>query len=97
MVIWTHRARTDLKTIHDYIAKDSQQNAQKVTHLILQKCQSLLTIPHSGKKVSGINQTDLREIGVYSWRIIYHINNNDIFIVTVVHQRRNASPQELTP
>jgi len=27
MVIWTLRARADLKAIHDYIAKDSRQNA----------------------------------------------------------------------
>ncbi len=29
MVIWTPRARADLKAIHDYIADDSPQNANK--------------------------------------------------------------------
>jgi len=34
MVIWTLRARADLKAIHDYIAKDSRQNAKRVAHEI---------------------------------------------------------------
>jgi plasmid stabilization system protein ParE len=30
MVTWTARARADPKAIHDYIAKDSPQNAKRV-------------------------------------------------------------------
>jgi len=30
MVIWSARARADLKAIHDYIAKDSPENAKRV-------------------------------------------------------------------
>jgi len=29
-VIWTPRARADLKAIYDYIANDSPQNAKKI-------------------------------------------------------------------
>ena len=34
MLIWTPRARADLKAIHDYIAKDSRENAKRVAHEI---------------------------------------------------------------
>ena len=32
MVIWTPRARADLKAIYDYIADDSPLNAKKIIH-----------------------------------------------------------------
>jgi toxin ParE1/3/4 len=41
MVIWTLRARADLKAIHDYIAKDSRQNAKRVAHEIPLKADAL--------------------------------------------------------
>ncbi len=97
MVIWTQRARTDLKSIHDYIAKDSHQNAQMVINKILQETSTLAQMPHTGKKVPDLNLNELREISIYSWRIIYHLKQNDIFIVTVIHKRRNAQPNELMP
>ena len=97
MVIWTQRARTDLKSIHDYIAKDSHQNARMVINTILQQTSTLAQMPHTGKKVPDLNQNELREISIYSWRIIYHLKQDDIFIVTVIHKRRNAQPHELTP
>jgi pantothenate kinase len=34
MVIWTLRARADLKAMHDDIAKDSRRNARRVAHEI---------------------------------------------------------------
>jgi len=35
MVIWTPRARADLKAIHDHIYKDAPINARRVTQKIL--------------------------------------------------------------
>jgi plasmid stabilization system protein ParE len=73
MVIWTHRARADLKAIHDYIAKDSRQNAKRVAHEIRRKADALAEPPHIGRKVPELNDPQLREISAYSWRIIYHL------------------------
>jgi toxin ParE1/3/4 len=97
MVTWAPRARADLKAIHDYIAKDSRQNAQKVAREILSKADALAEPPQPGRTVPEINDPDLREISAYSWRIIYHLRNDRVFIVTLIHKRRLHGTQDLLP
>ena len=94
MVIWTPRARADLKAIHDYIAKDSRQNAQRVAREILHKADVLAEPPRPGRKVPEVNDPDLREISAYSWRIIYLLRNNSVFIVTLIHKRKQPGAED---
>ena len=70
MLIWTHRARADLRAIHDYIAKDSPQNAKRVAHEIRRKAEALAEPPRIGRKVPELNDPQLREISAFSWRIL---------------------------
>jgi plasmid stabilization system protein ParE len=97
MLIWTHRARADLKAIHDYIAKDSRQNAQRVVREILAKADALAEPPHLGRTVPELNDPQLREISAYSWRILYHLREGNLFIVTLIHKRRSPAAEDLTP
>ncbi len=97
MVIWTPRARADLKAIHDYIAKDSRANAQRVAREILRKADTLTEPPHPGRKVPELNDPGLREIPAYSWRIVYHLRNGTVFIVTLIHKRRQPGAKDLLP
>lgn len=61
MVIWTPRARTDLKAIHDYIAQDSPLTAKRIIRELIQKTDSLLVSPYLGKKVPEFEQQELRK------------------------------------
>ncbi len=97
MVIWTLRARADLKAIHDYIAKDSRQNAKRVAHEIRRKAEALAEPPRIGRKVPELNDPKLRELSAYSWRIIYHLREGNVFIVTLIHKRRQPGTADLTP
>jgi toxin ParE1/3/4 len=94
MVIWTSRARADLKAIHGRIAKDSRQNAQRVVREILHKADTLAEPPRT---VPEVNDPDLREIPAYSWRILYHLRNGTVFIVTLIHKRRQPGAEDLLP
>ncbi|PKD38945.1 type II toxin-antitoxin system mRNA interferase toxin, RelE/StbE family [Methylomonas sp. Kb3] len=96
MVIWTPRARTDLKAIHDYIARDSPLTAKRIIRELIQKTDSLAVSPYLGKKVPEFEQQELREIGVHSWRIIYQIKFNQAYVVTVVHKRRDFKNSDLS-
>lgn len=60
MVIWTPRARNDLKSIHDHIAKDSPINAKKVAAEIKLKADSTDNLPRIGKKVPELNNDAIR-------------------------------------
>ena len=88
MVIWTPRARADLKAIHDYIANDSPQNAKKIVQGMINKAETLLNLPNLGKMTPEMQDPLIREISAYSWRIIYHQRQSNIFVLTVVHKRR---------
>ena len=95
MVVWTPRARADLKDIHDYIAEDSPINAKKVIDEILKKAMPLADLPTMGKVVSELNDNQTREISAFSWRIIYHFRNGRVFIVTVIHKRRRITGDDI--
>ncbi|WP_445371654.1 type II toxin-antitoxin system RelE/ParE family toxin [Methylomonas sp. HW2-6] len=96
MVIWTPRAKNDLKAIHDYIAQDSPLTAKRIVQELVEKTDKLLTAPYMGKKVPEFDKEALREIGVHSWRIIYQIRLNQTFVVTVVHKRRDFKISDLS-
>ncbi|HEY6457987.1 MAG TPA: type II toxin-antitoxin system RelE/ParE family toxin [Steroidobacteraceae bacterium] len=95
MLRWSQRARADLKAIHDYIAKDSPLNAKAVARELLQRASTLTATPRIGRAVPELNDPNVREVSVHSWRVIYQLRGEDIFIVTLVHRRRAPSPDQL--
>jgi plasmid stabilization system protein ParE len=97
MVIWTARARADLKAIHDYIAKDSSINAKRVVREMRRKAAGLAEAPLVGRVVPELDDPDIREIAAYSWRLIYHLREQCVFVLTVIHKRRQADAAEIAP
>ena len=73
MVKWSVPAKNDLKQIHDYIAKDSKYYAQNVIQEIVAKTEPLFDFPEIGRVVPEINDQNIRELLVYSYRLIYEI------------------------
>ena len=97
MVRWSLRARADLKAIHDFIAKDAPMNARAVVREIVGRANLIDQTPRAGRKVPELEDEAIREIPVYSWRVIYQLRDDAVFIVTVVHKRRAPAPEQLRP
>jgi len=89
MVKWSRPARMDLKQIHDYIAKDSRYYAKKVVQTIVEKTEELMVFPEIGRIVPEIDDPNIRELFVYSYRLISEITPNGIEILAVIHGRRD--------
>jgi plasmid stabilization system protein ParE len=89
VVKWTIPAKLDLKSIHDYIARDSKYYAKKVSQDIIEKTEILNNFPEIGRIVPEIDDTNIRELLIYSYRLIYEVLPTDILILTVIHGRRN--------
>ena len=53
--------------------------------------------PTSAAKSPKLDDELLREIPAYSWRIVYHVRDGKVFIVTLVHKRRHVEPEQLKP
>ncbi|MEZ5489159.1 MAG: type II toxin-antitoxin system RelE/ParE family toxin [Gammaproteobacteria bacterium] len=71
MVKWTAHAKAQLRHIHDYIAEDSPLYAKRVSEELVQKPIGLYELPRKGHMVSELNEDAVRELGLYSYRIIY--------------------------
>ena len=89
MVKWSVPAKNDLKQIHDYIVKDSKYYAQNVVQEIIAKTETLTDFPEIGRVVPEISDQSIRELLVYSYRLVYEISASGIEILTIIHGRRD--------
>jgi len=84
-----------LKAIHDYFAADSPANAKAVVRDILARAATLPDTPRIGQRVPELDDPGIREIPAHSWRVIYQLRGNAVFIVTLIHRRRTPAPEDL--
>ena len=71
MVKWTRHAKRQLRHIHDYIAQDSPLYARRVSQELVKKTIGLDELPREGRMVLELNEEAVRELGLYSYRILY--------------------------
>jgi plasmid stabilization system protein ParE len=95
MVKWTDHALAQLRHIHDYIAHDSPLYAKRVSEAMVRKTVGLDELPYQGRKVPELNEEYIRELGLYSYRIIYEIKTDHVEILAVIHKRRDFAPEDL--
>lgn len=88
---WSQRARLDLKAIHDHIAQDSPGNARNVAREFLVRAGQLPQLPRAGRVVPELGNPDIREVPVHSWRLIYQLRGDDVFVLALVHKRRQSA------
>ena len=95
MVIWSEPAKADLRAIHDFIAKDSPYYAKKVVQDIREKTDVLNDLPKMGKKVPEVNDEVIRELSLYSYRIIYEVKPQQAEVLAVIHKRLDFKAEDL--
>ena len=88
-VIWSPSALEDVDSIAEYIARDSVDNASLFVTRLIEATDQLQNFPYSGRIIPEIDNKMCREIFYGSYRIMYRIENNDIWITGVVHGSRN--------
>jgi plasmid stabilization system protein ParE len=95
MVKWTDHALAQLRHIHDYIAHDSPLYAKRVSEAMVRKTVGLDELPYQGRKLPELNEEYIRELGLYSYRIIYEIKTDHVEILAVIHKRRDFTMEDL--
>lgn len=95
MVKWTAHATSQLRHIHDYIAQDSARYAKRVAEALVSKSLTLDELPRKGKIVAELNDETVREISLYSYRILYEIKATHIMVLAVIHKRRDLQPEDI--
>lgn len=94
-MIWSDPAKADLRSIHDFIAHNSRHYAKKVTQDIVAKTDVLDELPRMGKVVPELGVDTIRELSLYSYRILYDIKAPDVIVLAVIHKRRDFQPETI--
>jgi len=87
-IVWAQRALQDLEVIAEYIAQDSPAYAKAVVKNIITQTRTLTRFPRSGRKVPEFDDENIRELLVYSYRIIYRLQADEVTIAAVIHGKR---------
>ena len=87
-IVWSSRAAQDLDSITEYIAADSPAYAGVVLKNIVNQTRILARFPQAGRKVPEFDDESVRELVVYSYRIIYRLQPDDVLIAAVIHGKR---------
>jgi len=93
-VRWTQRARTDLQEIYDFVARDSPQAAYALVERIITASERLASFPESGRVVPEFPTLGYREVIVSSYRVLYRLEPEIVWIVAVIHGRRLLGSQQ---
>ena len=96
MVKWTRHAKRQLRLIHDYIAQDSPLYARRVSEELVKKTIGLDELPRKGRMVPELSEDAVRELGLYSYRILYEIKSDDLIeVLAVIHKRQHVEAEDL--
>ena len=83
---WSAEAQRWLSEIHDFIAKDSPEAAQRTTRGIYDKALSLQSFPERGYPHTSRSGKALRILLYGHFRIAYTVNSDgDVAILGVFH------------
>ncbi|MCK4966003.1 type II toxin-antitoxin system RelE/ParE family toxin [bacterium] len=92
-IIWAPSALDDVDAIADYIVRDSEYSAALLVTRIFEITDRLQEFPLSGRVIPEINEQYCREIIYGSYRIMYRIEGNDVWITGVVHSAKDWKPK----
>lgn len=64
MVKWSAPAKQDLKQIHDFIARDLERYAKKVTMDFVIRSEALQCFPEMGRMIPELDDPNIRELNI---------------------------------
>lgn len=85
---WSPEAFEDIESIANYIAKDSEFYAKAVVTKIVKATRLIVEQLMAGRMVPEYSDNNIREKFVYSYRIVYQINQDAVIIVAIIHGKR---------
>jgi plasmid stabilization system protein ParE len=104
-VRWTETATEDLEEAAEFIGRDSRSYAAALVQETRAAAGSLRTFAERGRVVPEIDASDIRELFSGSYRFIYQVTADGVFILAFVHGTRDLTalwerrggPRETSP
>ncbi len=88
-VIWTEGARRELDAAITFVAEESLEGAISLLDDILNSTDSLHSMPDRGRVVPERDDPRVRELLVGPYRLLYHVDESKVHILSMLHQRRD--------
>lgn len=88
-VAWTQAAWDDLEATAGYIAKDSPRYASAFVREVRDAARTLARFADRGRVVPELGQPEFRELLVRSYRLIYTVDADAVFILGFIHGARD--------
>lgn len=92
-VEWLKVADYDLIQIYSYIYQDSIYYSIKTINDIVNLVNHLESSPYMGRKIPEFNEQNKRELIYKSYRILYKIESDKVFIRRIWHSARKLPEQ----
>ena len=86
---WTEVATDDLHEAARFIARDSPYYAAAFVGDVRKTARSLHHSPERGRIVPESNRSDIRELLIKSYRLIYQVTDYEVFILAFIHGARD--------
>ena len=92
LLAWSPEALEDVELIASFVERDSLWYAKIVTSKIVSAAENISSNPEMGRMVPEIADKNIRELFVYSYRLIYRIEPERIVVAAVIHGSRLLQP-----
>ncbi|MEW6201602.1 MAG: type II toxin-antitoxin system RelE/ParE family toxin [bacterium] len=88
---WTPKARGHLRSIYEYISRDSVPYARRHIERLVTATEKISQFPEVGRVVSELTEYGLREIIFQNYRIVYRYLQKEriVQILSVLHCARD--------
>jgi toxin ParE1/3/4 len=93
-VVWSPLARYQVAQILATIAAERPEAAASWLDNLAERASSLRQFPDLGRAVPETDRPSLRELLVGPYRLIYRRDDNEVFILTLRHVRRDFDAEE---
>jgi toxin ParE1/3/4 len=88
-VAWTETAWQDIEDAANYIAKDSPHYAASFIREARDAARSLSQLAERGRVVPEFNNINVRELFVGSYRLLYQLTAQNVYIIGFIHGARD--------
>lgn len=85
---WTQQALSDLLEIGHYIAQHNPSASRSFVGKLRTRAANIPKTPYAGRVVPEFGEESIREIIERNYRIVYHIQEDEIFVLTVFEAHR---------
>jgi plasmid stabilization system protein ParE len=95
-VVWSRQASEQITRVFACFAAERPAVALRWLERVLERVESLAAFPDQGRLVPELQRSDMRELLIHPYRVVYRRDESEVIVVTVRHERRELGRDDAT-